>query len=113
MQDKLSGFSQRNGNHIASSLDVYIRNFRQIVLLPMFYRLILNGMIIFHKIGHHLILINLSGYLSMHMENTGLRLSHLDRLCFVTRIVPRKSNTNPLNKSFCYPMSIELTYFGN
>ena len=59
-------------------------------------------MILYHKIVNHLLPIRLPYYLSVFSENTRLRSSHLDRLCFVSSVLPRGNNTYNLNKSFFY-----------
>ena len=69
--------------------DVYIRKCKQIGILPLGQRFILNDMMLFHKIVNHFLPIRLPCYLSLFSGNTRLRSSHLERLCFVSSVVPR------------------------
>ena len=99
----LNGFYLKKSYYtIYSSWDVYIRKCKQIGILPLGQRFILNDMILFHKIVNHLLPIRLPCYLSLFSGNTRLRSSHLDRLCFVSSVLPRGNSTYNLNKSFFY-----------
>ena len=50
------------------------------------------------------------GYLSLFSGNTRLRSCHLDRLCFVSSVIPRGSSSHNLNKSFFYRSHILWNY---
>ena len=85
-----------------SDRKVYIQKCKQINVLPIGHRLILNDMILFHKIAYHLIPIAMPSYLLLFSGNTRLRTTHLDRLCYVSSVLPKGDSLNTLNKSFFY-----------
>ena len=67
----------------------------------MIYRFNLNDLVLFHKIFHRRIPIKMPSYLSL-FTGSRLRSCHLDNLCFVSSILPSRSSTTTLNKSFFY-----------
>ena len=88
---------------IYSSSEVYARKCKQVNILPLGQRFILNDLILFHKIVNHLIPTpKMPSYLSLFSGNSRLRSCHLDRLCFVSSVIPRGSSSHNLNKSFFY-----------
>ena len=82
--------------------DVYIRKCRQVNILPLRQRFILNDFLLFHKIINGLVPINLPEYLEWFNGSTRLRSTHLDHLSLVSTIVPRKNSFKSLEKSFFY-----------
>ena len=89
---------KKNYHTALGMYNVYIRKCKQIGIFPF----ILNNMILFRKIVNHLLSIRLPCYLSLFSGNTRLRSSHLDRLCFVSSVLPRgvAHTLYNLNKSF-------------
>ena len=67
----------------------------------MIHRFNLNDLVLFHKIFHRRVPIQMPPYLSLFTGNR-LRSSHLDNLCFVSSVLPRGNSTATLNKSFFY-----------
>ena len=65
-------------------------------------RFLLNDFILFHKIVNHIIPVKMPNYLSLFSGNSRLRSCHLDRLCYVSSVLPKGNSTNNLNKSFFY-----------
>ena len=84
------------------SRDVYIRKCRQVNILPLSQRFILNDLILFHKIVYKIIPVNIPNYLNPFTGQSRLRSSHLDELSFVSSLIPRNSSTTILEKSFFY-----------
>ncbi len=84
------------------SYDKYIEKCKQVNILPMALKFDLNDLVLFHKIIHELIPVDLPGYLSFFNGQTRLRNTHLDRLSFITSLVPKGSSTALINKSFFY-----------
>ncbi len=84
------------------SNDVYVRKCRQIGILPLSQRFVLNDLILFHKVVHRLVPIDIPNYLTLFTGHSRLRSSHLDELSYVSSIIPSSSNVNKLNKSFFY-----------
>ena len=62
----------------------------------------MNDLINFHKIINHLVPVKIPVYLLLFSGHSRLRSSHLDRLSFVSSVLPRGSSSNTLNKSFFY-----------
>ncbi len=62
----------------------------------------LNDLLLFHKIIHDLVPVNLPNYLNLFDGQSRLRSSHLDRLSFVSNLLPRGNSTSLLNKSFFF-----------
>ena len=84
------------------SYDEYVRKCRQVNILPMEQKFDLNDLILFHKIIHNLVPVNLPDYLSLFNGQTRLRSSHLDNLSFVSTLIPQGNSTSLLNKSFFF-----------
>ena len=83
------------------SVEIYNFKCKEANLLPMVHRFNLNDLVLFHKIFHRRVPIKMPFYLSLFTGNQ-LRSSHLDNLCFVSSILPSRSSTATLNKSFFY-----------
>ena len=64
--------------------DVYIRKCKQVNVLPMSKRFVLNDITLFHKIVYNLIPVKLPDYISLFDGVTRLRSCHLDRLSYVS-----------------------------
>ncbi len=62
----------------------------------------LNDLVLFHKIVHDLIPVSLPDYLSLFTGQTRLRSTHLDRLSFVSTLLPQGKSTSLLDKSFFF-----------
>ena len=75
-----------------------IRTFcKQVEIIPMTGRFILNDVILFHKIFNNLTPIRMPDYLPLFNGLTCLRSCHLDRLCFVSSVLPKGKSSNILN----------------
>ena len=68
----------------------------------MFYKFLLNDLVLFHKVINEHIPIRLPSYLTLFNGVSRLRSCHLDRLSYVSSIIPRGISNNNLNKSFFY-----------
>ena len=84
------------------SHEMYVRKCRQIGILPLSQRFVLNDLILFHKVVHRIIPTNVPSYLTLFTGHSRLRSSHLDELSYVSSIIPSSSNANKLEKSFFY-----------
>ena len=84
------------------SRDTYIRKCRQVNILPMSHRFILNDILLFHKVVNKIVPIDLPNYLTFFTGQSRLRSSHRDELSFVSSLIPNSSNTTLLEKSFFY-----------
>ncbi len=84
------------------SHDIYIRKCRQTNILPLSQRFILNDLILFHKVVYNLIPIDIPNYLTFFDGHSRLRSCHLDKLSFVSSLIPNTSNSSKLEKSFFY-----------
>ena len=84
------------------TIEIYNSKCKQVNLLPLFHRFNLNDLVLFHKIFHKRIPVNMPSYLSLFAGNSRLRSCHLDRLSYVSSILPNGSSTHTLNKSFFY-----------
>ena len=111
--------------------DVYIRKCKQVNVLPMSKTFILNYINLFHKIVYNLIpvefvykipyrraralgrvrraskgilhtTVELADYISLFDGLTHLRSCHLDRLSYVSSVLPRGKNNKILKKSLFY-----------
>ena len=82
--------------------DVYIRKCKQVNVLPMSKRFVLNDITLFHKIVYNLIPVKLPDYISLFDGVTRLRSCHLDRLSYVSSVLPRGKNCKILKKSLFY-----------
>ena len=82
--------------------DVYIRRCKQVNVLPMNKRFVLNDITLFHKIVYNLIPVKLPDYLSLFNGLSRLRSCHLDRLSYVSSVLPRGKNCKILKKSLFY-----------
>ena len=85
-----------------SSHGTYLKKCRQVNLLPLVERLKLNDLILFHKVIHKLIPLELPDYLSFFDGNSRLRSCHLDILSLVCHLQTKKINCYDLNKSFFF-----------
>ena len=84
------------------SIEIYIRKCKQVNILPLRQRFKVNDMVLFHKIFNRFIPEALPDYLSLFTGNNRLRSCHLDRLSFVSSLIPRGSTCYLLKKSFYY-----------
>ena len=82
--------------------DVYIRECKQVNVLPMSKRFDLNDITLFHKIVYNLIPVKLPDYISLFDGLTRLRSCHLDRLFYVSCVLPGDKNSKILKKSLFY-----------
>ena len=92
-----------------NSKSVYIRQCKQVNVLPMSKRFVSNDIIIFHKIFYNLKPVNMPDYLSLFSGMTRLRSCHLDRLSYVSSVLPFGKNNNILKKIFflSWPFTVE------
>ena len=81
---------------------VYLRKCKQVDLLPLADRFILNDLILMHKIIYELIPLKLPGYLSFFNGNSRLRSSRLDSLSLIHNIPTSSITGTNLNKSFFF-----------
>ena len=89
--------------HISySNYGDYLSKCRQANLLPMACKFDLNDLVLFHKVVYDLIPLSMPSYLKLFDGYTRLRSSHLDRLCYVSSLLPIENSTLLLNKSFFY-----------
>ena len=79
--------------------DVYIRKCKQVNVLPMNKIFVLNDITLFHKIVYNLIPVKLPDYLALFNGLSRLRSCHLDRLSYVSSVLPRGKNCKILKKS--------------
>ena len=84
------------------SHDAYVRKCRQVNILPLSHRFILNDILLFHKVVNKIVPIDIPNYLTLFTGQSRLRSSHRDELSFVCSLLPNSSNTNLLEKSFFY-----------
>ena len=85
-----------------SEFEVYVRKCKQVNILPLRQRFILNDLILLHKIVNALVPICLPHYLKWFDGSTRLRTTHLDHLSLVSTINPRRNRYKILEKSFFY-----------
>ena len=83
-------------------VEVYIRKCKQVNIIPLRQRFILNDLIFFHKIVNELVPIHLPDYLKFFDGTTRLRSTHLDHLSLVSTVTPRRNSFKVLEKSFFY-----------
>ncbi len=107
--DKMEAFQRKCIRWIISeefvnydSYSTYLEKCRQIDILPISKKFDLNDLILFHKVVNNFIPLQMPEYLTLFSGNTRLRSTHLDRLCFVSSVLPRNSNKGILEKSFFY-----------
>ncbi len=84
------------------SHDVYVRKCRQVNILPLSQRFILNDLVLFHKVFYKSIPIEMPNYLTRFTGQSRLRSSHLDELSLECSLLPSSSTTTILEKSFFY-----------
>ena len=61
-----------------------------------------NDLLLFHKVLHGLVPVDMPSYLSLFEGQTRLRSTHLDSLSFVSTIVPKSSRIVHLKRSFFF-----------
>ena len=83
-------------------VEVYIRKCKQVNILPLRQRFILNDLIFLHKIVNELVPIHLPDYLKWFDGSTRLRNTHLDHRSLICTITPRRYSFKTLEKSFFY-----------
>ena len=81
---------------------VYVQKCRQVGILPLGKRFILNDVVLFHKIFNYLIPVEMPDYLSLFSGHSRLRSCHLDRLSYVSSVLPKGKSSNWLSRSFFY-----------
>ena len=84
------------------SQDEYVRKCRLINILPLSQRFILNDLVLFYKIFYKIVPIDFPNYLTLFDGHSRLRSSHLDKLSFVSKLIPNSSDATKLEKSFFY-----------
>ena len=67
----------------------YIMKCKELNFLPLNFHLLLNDLVLFHKIIRNLSPIKLPNYLHFYTENSRLRSSHLDEMSLVCDIRPK------------------------
>ena len=82
--------------------NTYLKKCKEINVLPMQYKFDLSDAVLFHKIVYSHIPIEMPDFLVKFNGNSRLRSSHLDRLSYVSSILPRGLSTKNLQKSFFY-----------
>ena len=93
-KDKLESIQKRavkwilNEDFCSYSDLEYVMKCKQLNFLPLNYNLLLNDLVLFHKIIRDLSPIKLPNYMHFHNETRRLRSSHLDELCLVSDIKP-------------------------
>ena len=108
MMDKFENFQKKcikwilGESNLSYSNEVYLRKCKQLNILPLSYRFETNDMILFYKIIHSLIPVNMPNYLTLFNGNSRLRSSHLDELSFVCNLATPMTGNGTLNKSFFF-----------
>ena len=85
-----------------SQVEVYIRKCKQVNILPLRQRFILNDLVFLHKIVNELVPVHLPDYLKWFDGSTRLRSTHLDHRSLVCTISTRRYSFKTLEKSFFY-----------
>ena len=90
-----------------SSEEMYLRKCREINILPMSHRFILNDLVLLHKTIYSLTPLTLPSYLSFFSGQSRLRFCKLDNLSLVSSIIPstkasKATTNNALASSFFY-----------
>ena len=80
----------------------YIRKCQQANVLPLLYIFKTNDMVMFHQIVYGLIPLSMPDYLTLYDGTSGLRITHLDQLSYVSNIQHNTTSINNLNKSFFF-----------
>ena len=80
----------------------YLRKCQEANILPMFYKFLLNDLVLFHKVSYEHIPLRMPSYLTFFNGISRLRSCRLDRLCYVSSVFPKGLSTNNLDKSFFY-----------
>ena len=89
-----------------SSWQKYISKCRLANLLPLSSRFDLNDILLLHKVVYELLPLELPSYLSFFTGQSRLRSCHLDRLAFVSSIVPT-SSSNAFANSYFYRVHLK------
>ena len=89
-------------SNLSYSNEVYLRKCKQLNILPLSYRFDTNDVILFYKIIHSLIPVNMPNYLTLFNGNSRLRSTHLDKLSFVCSLATYTAGNHTLNKSFFF-----------
>ena len=82
--------------------EMYVQKCRLVNLLPMRSIFLINDLVLFHKIVHGLIPVNLPSYLSFFSGSTRLRSTHLDTMSLVCSLNSNRFNASCLSKSFFF-----------
>ena len=108
MRDKFENFQKKcikwilHESNLSYSNEVYLRKCKQLNILPLSYRFDTNDVILFYKIIHSLIPVNMPNYLTLFNGNSRLRSTHLDKLSFVCSLATSTAGNRTLNKSFFF-----------
>ena len=79
----------------------YTLKCRQLNIMPISDRFDFLDVIFFYKVVRGIVPVELPPYLIPYQENSRLRSSHMDHLCYISTITPRTA-TNPFAQSFFY-----------
>ena len=90
------------------SSDIYFQKCKSLDILPLGFRLLLNDLVLFHKIFYSLSPVTLPIYLSKFTGNS-LRSSHYDSLSVVSNIIPRINASSSSVSSF-QPFAMSFFY---
>ena len=96
-----------------NSYVTYLQKCRQVRLLPLVKRFDFNDFVLFYKVIHNILPLQLPYYLKFYEGTSRLRSCHLDHLSIVSSLHPKTnviSNTNKncaLNKSFFYRVHLQ------
>ena len=87
--------------------EVYIKKCKEINILPMSHRFILNDLVLLHKTVYSLTPLSLPHYLNFFSGQSRLRFCRLDKMSLVSSIIPatkasRATTNNALASSFFY-----------
>ena len=84
------------------SQHIYIRKCRQVNILPILYLFDKFDMIMFHQVVYKTVPLSMPDYLTLYDGTSGLRITHLDHLSFISHIQHNITGINNLNKSFFF-----------
>ena len=107
LTDKLENLQKRAlkwilfEEYTSYSMSTYILKCRQLNIMPLSDRFDFLDIIFFFKVVRGIVPVELPPYLIPYQENSRLRGSRMDDLCYTSTITPR-TTTNALSKSFFY-----------
>ena len=86
-----------------STVDTYYRKCKELNILPMIMRFDLSDLVLFHKIVHELIPVEIPDYISKYNHSSRLQNSRLDNMSFIFNNTYHQSNSrSKLYKAFYY-----------